>query len=163
MLVSDGAKGLEADSSNVTRSRRRFLRRLAITGAIVGAIASGVVGYDVLTNAPRSSQTLTSEVSLPSPVTEGSTSLEKAVFLRKSIRDYSSEPITIFQLSQILWSAQGVTHDGLRTTPSAGALYPLEIYVASRDGGVKDLQPGIYHYEIGSHVLSVVKKGDYSQ
>ena len=163
MLVSNGAEGLEADSSNTTRSRRWFLRGLAIIGAFAGAIASSIFSYEVLSNAPQTSQASTSDVSLPSPVTEGRISLEKAVLLRKSTRDYSSEPISISQLSQILWSAQGVTHDGLRTTPSAGALYPLEIFVVSKNEGVKDLRPGIYHYEIGKHILFAVKTGDYSQ
>jgi SagB-type dehydrogenase family enzyme len=64
----------------------------------------------------------------------GSTSLEQALAQRRSVRAFSTEPLTREQLAQLLWAAQGVTHGpGYRTAPSAGALYPLELYAATRD------------------------------
>lgn len=164
MLASNETRGFEASDSKTSVSRRWFLQRIAIIGAIVGAIASGIAGYQAFSNAPTSkSEVSTSDVPLPTPVETGAMSLEEAVSLRKSVRDYSREPVTISQVSMILWSAQGITHDGLRATPSAGALYPLEIYMVSRHGGVAGLESGIYHYQIGAHKLSLVKSGDYSQ
>ena len=68
-------------------------------------------------------------------------------------------PLTFTDLSQILWAAQGVTDDtGLRTTPSAGALYPLEVYVIV--GDVAELTQGVYHYQPRGHTLQRVAAGD---
>jgi len=83
---------------------------------------------------------------------------------RRSIRHYSRKPLTLGSLSQILWAAQGITETdgGFRTAPSAGAIYPLEVYVVVRRGGVEGLTEGVYHYIPGGHVLTVVKDGDLS-
>ncbi|MDP2920044.1 MAG: SagB/ThcOx family dehydrogenase [Dehalococcoidia bacterium] len=98
-----------------------------------------------------------SSIVLPAPVLDGSASLEKVLYQRRSIREYSSEALELTDLSQLLWSGQGTTADwGGRTVPSAGALYPLELYVAV--GNVKNLAPGIYKYEPVYHTLK--KTGD---
>ncbi|MDG7000444.1 MAG: SagB/ThcOx family dehydrogenase [Nitrososphaerota archaeon] len=140
-------------------SRRRFLRRLVVIAALIGSVASGIVGYQTFSRIARTS----TKVSIPAPAKEGTMSLEEAISRRKSIRDYTAEPITISQLSQILWAAQGVTHDGLRSAPSAGALYPLEIYAVVKEGGVTGLQSGVYHYKPAGHTLSLTKVGDHLQ
>lgn len=103
-------------------------------------------------------------ISLPKPDFTGD-SLEKTIQNRRSIRNYIDVKITLSELSQLLFAAQGVTgyEQGyaFRTTPSAGALYPLEIYaVAMRVEGV---DPGIYHYLTGSHQLELVKSGDFKR
>jgi SagB-type dehydrogenase family enzyme len=73
-------------------------------------------------------------------------SLEEALARRRSVREFTREALTQRELSQLLWAAQGITHpEGLRTAPSAGALYPLELYVASAGG--------FYHYEARPHQL----------
>lgn len=96
---------------------------------------------------------------LPEPKYDGATSLEKAIYRRRSIRDFKSEALTIADLSQLLWAAQGITAlGGYRTTPSAGALYPLELYVAV--GNVNGLAAGIYHYDPGHHVVCRMDEHD---
>jgi SagB-type dehydrogenase family enzyme len=98
-------------------------------------------------------------VSLPRPRLESSTSLEEAINARRSIRSFSRDPLTLAELSQLLWAAQGITHPaGRRTAPSAGALYPLKIYAAA--GNVTDLPSGIYRYEPEGHVLVRIADGD---
>lgn len=99
-------------------------------------------------------------IKLPSPVYDSNTSVEEALLKRRSIRNYSSKQLNLTELSQILWSAQGITDktSGLRTAPSAGALYPLEIYVAAAN--VKDLNPGIYKYNPQDHSLKKISEGD---
>lgn len=98
-------------------------------------------------------------IRLPAPRTTGRTSLEEVLLKRRSIRDYRNEPITLAEISQLLWAAQGTTHrEGLRAAPSAGALYPLELYVVI--GNAQDLAPGIYKYSTGQHALSQVVSGD---
>jgi len=99
-------------------------------------------------------------IKLPSPNFSSGTSVEEALRKRRSIREYTDEPLTISDISQILWSAQGITEEnyGLRTAPSAGALYPLELYFSSSN--VKDLSPGLYKYKPQNHTIKKIKEGD---
>jgi len=108
------------------------------------------------------------EMELPAPDREGALSLEKTLEQRRSVRSYTTgEPISLEELSQLLWAAQGITKmmekpghwpedrewfGGLRTAPSAGALYPLEVYVAA--GNVRGLEPGLYKYIPQRHSLA---------
>lgn len=102
-------------------------------------------------------------ITLPAPKTTGKTSVEEALFSRRSVRTYTKEPITQDDLSRLLWAAQGVTSgaegvDELRTAPSAGALYPLEVYVVA--GNVEGVPDGVYHYLPREHALQKVCDGD---
>jgi len=64
--------------------------------------------------------------------------------------------------SQLLWAAQGVTEDSgfKRAAPSAGALYPMDVYAVLGTEGVEEIQAGIYHYVSAEHGLAVVSTGD---
>jgi SagB-type dehydrogenase family enzyme len=91
-------------------------------------------------------------VKLPQPVLSGTVSLEQALLSRRSIRTYSRDALTVDDLTQLLWAAQGVTHPrGYRTAPSAGALYPLELYAVV--GHVIGLPTGYYRYRCREHAL----------
>jgi len=91
-------------------------------------------------------------VKLPAPKYSSPTSVEAALRARRSIRDYQDLPLTLAEVSQLLWAAQGITNQrGYRTVPSAGALYPLKLYLEV--GKVKDLSFGIYKYELLKHEL----------
>ncbi|MBN1521152.1 MAG: SagB/ThcOx family dehydrogenase [Candidatus Aureabacteria bacterium] len=101
-------------------------------------------------------------IQLPEPVTDGTMSLEKAICQRRSIRHYSPSPLTLREVSQILWAAQGITGKrGFRAAPSAGAIYPVETYVAACR--VEGLTPGLYKYHPEKHALSLHIKGDLSR
>lgn len=90
---------------------------------------------------------------LPTPVLVGKLTLEEAIQKRRSVREFTADPLTLSEIGQLLWAAQGITHpSGLRTAPSAGALYPLEIYVATGEG--------FFHYEPQVHQLSPLLQGD---
>lgn len=95
---------------------------------------------------------------LPPPRTEGPVSLESALTQRRSNRRFSTDALALDHLAQLLWAAQGMTSGGRRTAPSAGALYPLEVYVAA--AAVSGLSPGIYRYRPRSHALEAGKPGD---
>jgi SagB-type dehydrogenase family enzyme len=98
-------------------------------------------------------------IRLPEPRYDSTTSIEKALLKRRSVRDYKDEPLTLTEVAQLLWAAQGITDPrGFRTAPSAGALYPLELYVVA--GNVKNLSNGIYRYRPHSHDLLRVVQGD---
>jgi len=99
------------------------------------------------------------KIMLPPPVRDGRMSVERAMAGRRSCRGYESGSISMVELSQLLWAAQGTTgDDGKRTAPSAGALYPLEIYVVA--GDVRELTAGVYRFEPEKHELASVAEGD---
>ncbi len=106
-----------------------------------------------------------SYIALPEPNLSGEMSLEEAIYKRRSVRSYLREPLTLEEIGQLLWAAQGVTftRKGFRAAPSAGATYPLVIYVSVKEGGVEGLPPGIYRYEPFGHLLHLMKSGDFSR
>ena len=103
-------------------------------------------------------------IKLPKPNYQGM-SLEETIKKRRSIRAYSKKALTLPQLSQLLFSAQGITgnhygHD-VRTAPSAGALYPLEVYLVANN--VEGLSQGIYHYTIKEHAVELLQEGNFRE
>jgi len=98
-------------------------------------------------------------IPLPPPRGDGEITVERALRQRRSRREFRKAPLSIQDLSQLLWSAQGITDEqGLRTAPSAGALYPLEVYVVV--GTVEKLPAGVYHYRPRTHQLKRISKED---
>jgi SagB-type dehydrogenase family enzyme len=96
---------------------------------------------------------------LPDPKTRSDISLEDCLVKRRSVREYRNDPLSLEDISQLLWAAQGVTaHWGARTTPSAGALYPLEVVVVV--GNVRDLPAGAYRYDPKDHEIVGIALGD---
>lgn len=97
-------------------------------------------------------------IELPQPKWEGDVAVEAALRNRRSVRTFKPEPLTLAEVSQLLWAAQGVRVADFRTAPSAGALYPLEVHVAA--GNVEGLDAGVYRYDSSAHGLSEVVRGD---
>jgi len=98
-------------------------------------------------------------IGLPFPRNKSAVSVEEAISLRSSIREYKDEALTQEEISQLLWAAQGMMQrKSGRTAPSSGALYPLEIYLVV--GKVKNLEPGVYHYRPPEHSLVKIESGD---
>lgn len=97
-------------------------------------------------------------INLPQPDKEGTMSVEEAIAQRRSRRDFKNQPVSLKQISQILWAAQGITdkNKGYRSAPSAGALYPLEIYLVVGENGVENLNSAVYHYQPNSHTLQKI-------
>jgi SagB-type dehydrogenase family enzyme len=102
-------------------------------------------------------------IRLPDPITTGGLPFVETVSNRRSVRDFSPAPLQLFQLSQILWAAQGITSSNseARAVPSAGATYPLEIYTVVGENGVETLENGIYRYDIINHALALHLAGDW--
>jgi len=103
------------------------------------------------------------QIKLPEPKYDGTVSVEKALKERRSVRVYKDAPLSMSDVSQILWSAQGITEPGrgLRTAPSARAQYFLTIYFFA--GKVTGLDPGMYRYIPAGHVLEPVAGGDMKE
>lgn len=101
-------------------------------------------------------------VKLPRPALKGAMSVEESLQARRTVRLFASRGLNLQQLSQLLWATQGITDPrGLRTAPSAGATYPLEIYLVAGERGVAGLAPGLYRYLPKGHALELALKGDH--
>lgn len=104
----------------------------------------------------------TGPVSLPAPSLRGEVSLEEAIRSRRSVRSFSPRSLTLSEVSQLLWAAGGKTVDGVtgptRSCPSAGGIYPLEIFLAA--GKVEGLPSGVYRYQWQMHTLQLLRVGD---
>jgi SagB-type dehydrogenase family enzyme len=91
-------------------------------------------------------------VKLPTPRKKGEVSVEETLEKRRSKRSFTPKELNWEQVAQLLWAAQGIAKRGFRTTPSAGALYPLEVYLVIKEG--------VYHYKPESHELERTLEGD---
>ncbi len=146
-------------------ARRRFLKGVTSLGVLAllsyflpscapanGAAPAGLSG--------ASEVSLGEGGELPEPRTDGDVSIEETLFKRRSIRSYTGEALTLEEVSQLLWAAQGITNSkGFRTAPSAMAAFPLETYLVV--GDVENLSEGVYHYKPAGHKLVKVHDGDY--
>jgi SagB-type dehydrogenase family enzyme len=129
-----------------------------IAASIIFAVYAGSIAPSAAKNQGTMSREIGS-IALPPAKVTGAISVEEAIAHRRSIREYSSAPLDITDISQLLWAAQGITGpSGFRAAPSAGGLFPLEIYVAC--GKVTRLSTGVYMYLPESHALEQVTDRD---
>ena len=153
-----------------------MLKRIATIFGVF--ILLGIIGFMVFNSFTGNSSEKTADLSIEEssvgvnlkegemiklPVVEkdGEMSLEKALTLRRSIRSYSSDALSLSELSQLLWSAQGITNErGFRTAPSAGATFPLEMFVVVNN--VNQLNRGIYQYNPRDNTLQLIHLKDIS-
>jgi len=125
------------EAGNITRERTWPVRFVPMTGEHA---QNPGAQEDVLS--PKG------EIMLPQPALTGNLTLEQVLAERRSVREFTRDSLTLSELAQLLWAAQGITSDeGFRTAPSAGATYPLEVYAVVKR--VAGLAPGIYHYVTG--------------
>ena len=124
-------------------------RHLGVAGSIAVLLLLAACGPD----GDEPSTTTGAQRALPAPATDGGLGLNDALANRRSVRGFTGETLTAEEISQLLWAAQGITADwGGRTAPSAGALYPIEVYVADRDG--------VLHYVPDGHRTQRVTDAD---
>ncbi|MHC4131737.1 MAG: SagB/ThcOx family dehydrogenase [Planctomycetota bacterium] len=99
------------------------------------------------------------KIKLPAPNIEQKMGLDETIKKRKSIRHFSSKPLSLKELSYLLWASTGIQRIEagyeFRTAPSAGALYPIETYIIANN--VTELANGLYHYDIKNHQLEELK------
>ena len=101
-------------------------------------------------------------IPLPSPERSGQVPLETTLAERRSVRLYIKTPLSLREVSQMLWAVQGISYqNNRRTSPSAGATYPLEIYVVIQN--VENIDPGIYHYLIDKHAIELFQVGRFEE
>ncbi|MEM0481536.1 MAG: SagB/ThcOx family dehydrogenase [Nitrososphaerota archaeon] len=145
------------DGDGDSMNRRTFLAY--ILAPAFSATVLALIGYG---GRDRKISRRGEKISLPPPRYDSNVSIEYALKARRSIREYEDKPLTLEQLGQLAWAAQGITEVryGFRTAPSAGATYPLEVYIVVKKEGMPE---GVYHYVPREHVLELVKRGDYSR
>lgn len=99
-------------------------------------------------------------IKLPAPKLDGALSVEKALAERRSVRTYKADALSMAEVSQVLWAAQGITEPGkgLRTAASARGMYLLEVYLVA--GNVTGLPAGVYRYQPKGHELIRMIEGD---
>lgn len=99
-------------------------------------------------------------ITLPQPEKIGDVSVEETLQKRRSIREFAPETLTLDEISQMVWAAQGITDEssGFRTAPSAGATFPIEIYLLIGDS--PDISTGVYRYNYRDHVLEQLSEKD---
>jgi len=133
--------------------RKHVLRSIGSTALLLGVLALGCGGK--LERAQEDGIA----VRLPAARLVGDVCVEKALATRRSVRVYEEASLTLEDVAQLLWAAQGITAEwGGRAAPSAGATYPLEVYVVA--GEVEGLQPGVYRYLPDSHSVELIKEVD---
>lgn len=103
-------------------------------------------------------------IKLPPPSHKGAVSVEEALKARRTVREFAARGLDLKQVSQLLWGADGLSDPrGLRTAASAGATYPLEVYLVAGERGVAGLPAGVYRYLVKEHSLEPGVKGDLRQ
>ncbi len=150
--------------STLTKATTRLVPEGPFVLSLALFLLLGAMACSRDSDAPASPPTFAVEagemkIGLPEPRYDGDVSLEESLVKRRSVRDYSGEPLALEEVSQLLWAAQGTTADwGARTAPSAGALYPLEVYVIV--GDVRNLAAGVYRYDPKGHEMVITAAGD---
>jgi SagB-type dehydrogenase family enzyme len=134
---------------------------LLILGLIIWLVCGqpGRSDHTVTENDPQASSPV-QIIDLPEPDRQGHEALEKLLNQRRSVREYAAEHLSLQEISQVLWAAQGLSDSphAFRTVPSAGALYPLEIYLVA--GDIESLAAGVYRYMPREHALVLIVAGD---
>lgn len=133
--------------------------RLRVYQAATLLAAASVLGCIDVTGGDTQVPDAGESIDLPDPRREGDVAVERALETRRSVREYADKPLSLAALAQLAWAAQGITGPaGYRTAPSAGALYPLELYVVA--GEVLGLEAGVYRYVPAEHRLVRHAGGD---
>jgi len=133
------------------------MKKMHLIIMIMALIGIGIGALSMLPKSmgekPGQNNPMNQKIKLPEPRHTSATSIEEALLKRRSVRAYKDQALTLAEISQILWAAQGITDTrrSLRTAPAAGALYALEVYVVV--GNVQGLGKGIYKYRPHGHEL----------
>ena len=147
------------DKNHILKERREILAGL---GSAMFSFSLALFWPVRWAAAKGNKQYLEDVMELPQAKTQGTVSVEQAIDQRRTVRSYMPKMLSLDQLAQLLWSAQGITGNrGVkRSAPSAGALYPMDVYVVAGQGCVAQIEAGVYHYEPHRHMLSRLAKTD---
>lgn len=152
---------MEFMEAGTKTGRTRLLASLALA-AVLLALGGLLVARSVTPGPPAPTSEDGSMVKLPPPDRQGEKTLESMLDQRRSHRNFASEAVTLAQLGQLMWAAQGCTTEScFRTAPSAGGLFPLEVVVVTGKGSVEGLDAGAYIHRRVPHTLELLEEGDH--
>lgn len=123
------------------------------------------IGYSIFmqpVEVKYQSRQILATIDLPQAEISSNMSVDQAIQNRRSVRSFSATPLTLNDVSQLLWAAQGITDSerNFRATPSAGHVFPMEVYLVAGNGSVQELEAGIYHYNPFNNTLEKIVEGD---
>ena len=153
----------------VLRENTRLTRRQACQLAGILGLSFSGLGQSRAGHALAKGRTIFDKedpMNLPAPDIHGNLPLETAIKQRRTVRSFADRPLTVDQLSQILWAAQGITDEGglKRAAPSGGALYPIDVYAVVGKNGVQGLAQGVHLYDPHRHsirkIVATDQRGD---
>ena len=125
---------------------------IAVMATVIGVWHHGSSAQDMVSSGMR--------IEMPDPEIDGGMALQRAIAQRRSIRSFADQPLELSQLGQLLWAAQGLTEDDYRASPSAGATYPLEVFVVVGERMHDALAAGVYQYDPAEHAITQVRRGE---
>jgi SagB-type dehydrogenase family enzyme len=105
-------------------------------------------------------------IELPAPSASGQFSVEQGIAKKSTVRDFAATPLSPAQVGQLLWAANGrlpgvdAMTAATRVYPSAGGLYPLEVFLVVGKDRVTGVPEGVYYYDWRSHSLKLINSGD---
>ncbi|MDP2362791.1 MAG: SagB/ThcOx family dehydrogenase [Ignavibacteria bacterium] len=139
------------------------MKRVYFLILLITIISFAMIGYFKFSQPEKtkskSPEFSSEKIDLPSPDYSSTTSVEESLLKRRSVRGFKDLPLNLKEVSQLLWAAQGITHQGeFRTAPSAGSLYPLEIYIVVNN--VITVSKGVYKYYPNKNQLVKIKEKD---
>jgi SagB-type dehydrogenase family enzyme len=143
-------------------TRKGFWILVLIIIVLAGALSVFLLFFSIPPKTENPQRTVMSVVKLPDPDLNGNMSVEQAIQNRRSVREYSNKSLSLKDISQLMWSAQGITdkQNNFRAAPSSGRTYPLELYLVVGKAGVEGVEEGIYRYNNTNHELEKLLSGD---
>ncbi len=143
-------------------TKKGLLTLILIIIILAAALSAFFLYFSIPTKTENPSRAVMAVVKLPDPDLNGSMSVEEAIQNRRSVREYANKSLSIKDVSQLMWAAQGITdkQTNFRAAPSSGRTYPLEIYLVVGKGGVEGVEEGVYHYNNTNHELEKILSGD---
>lgn len=143
-------------------TRKGLVILILIILVLASALTAFLLYFSIPSETENPSRAVMEVVKLPEPDLMGNISVEEAIQNRRSVRTYANKSLSIKDVSQLMWAAQGITDEqnNLRAAPSSGRTYPLEIYLVVGKGGVERVGEGVYHYNPNNHELEKLLNGD---
>ncbi len=143
-------------------TRKGLLILFLIILILASSLTAFLLYFSIPPETENPSRAVMALVKLPDPDLKGNMSVEEAIQNRRSVRQYANRSLSLKDVSQLMWAAQGVTdkETNFRATPSSGRTYPLEVYLVVGNGGVEGVGEGTYRYNTTNHELEKLLSGD---
>lgn len=143
-------------------TRKGWLILILIVIVLAAALSAFFLYFSIPAPSENPSRAVLAVIKLPDPELKSNMSVEESIQNRRSVRVFTNKSLSLKDVSQLLWAAQGITNKqfNLRSAPSSGQTYPLEVYLVVGKNGVEGLSEGVYRYDPPNHQLQKILNGD---